>query len=50
MEAKTLEGEDEGACSIVDNVFVPSLSPFKVDAKLSCGVPHCPPIERWHRK
>lgn len=40
MEAKTLDGEDEEARSIVDNVFVPSLIRFKVDAKLACNVPH----------
>lgn len=47
MEAKTLDGEDEEACNIVDNVFVPSLVRFKVDPKLFCKVPHCPPIEIW---
>lgn len=37
MDAKTLDGEDEEACNIVDNVPVPSLIRFKVDAKLSCS-------------
>lgn len=39
MEAKTLDGEDEEARNIADNVFVPPLIRFKVDAKLSCKVP-----------
>lgn len=38
MEAKALGGEDGEARNIVDNVSVPSLIRFKVDAELSCNI------------